>query len=57
MIMMAHGCSWPCRSSQARQTSGTHRANANVAGNSKNKTPSRTGEAILRQRVEFNWRI
>ncbi len=33
-------------------------ANANVAGNSKNKTLRREREmAILRQRVEFDWRI
>jgi len=33
-------------------------ANAKVAGNSKNKTLRREGEmAILRQRVEFDWRL
>jgi hypothetical protein len=33
-------------------------ANANVAGNSKNKTLRREREmAILRQRVEFDWRV
>ena len=33
-------------------------ANANVAGNSKNKALRREREmAILRQRVEFDWRI
>jgi hypothetical protein len=33
-------------------------ANANVAGNSKNKTLRREREmATLRQRVEFDWRV
>jgi hypothetical protein len=33
-------------------------SNANVAGNSKNKTLLREREmVILRQRVEFDWRI
>ena len=33
-------------------------ANANVAGNSKNKALRREREmAVLRQRVEFDWRV
>jgi hypothetical protein len=43
----------PCRHQAASPV-----ANANVAGNSKNKTLRREREmAILRQRVEFDWRV